>query len=125
MSLYSTQQTMGKSCSAEKILLRHYSLLLMLPDRRPSHLPSGCDLEFSVMQHSLPRGDLPQSDIGCLNLNITTPHSENKPSGLPVFVFIHGGGYEIGASSWQQFNLAWFVKLSVEMGLPVVAVSIK
>ncbi|KAL4869900.1 hypothetical protein BDV12DRAFT_184854 [Aspergillus spectabilis] len=86
--------------------------------------PSGCDLEFSVMQHSLLRGDLPQSDTGCLNLNITTPHRENKPLGLPVFVFIHGGGYEIGANSWPQFNFARFVRLSVEMGLPLVAVTI-
>ncbi|OOQ91322.1 putative carboxylesterase [Penicillium brasilianum] len=68
--------------------------------------PSGCDLEFSIMQHSLPRGDLPQSHTGCLNLNISIPHTTEKPPVLPVFVFIHGGGYEIGASSWPQFKLA-------------------
>ena len=31
----------------------------------------------------------------------------------------------IGANSWPQFDYARFVKLSVEMNLPVVAVSIK
>jgi carboxylesterase type B len=56
---------------------------------------------------------------------ITSPRKPIEVWEYPVFVFIHGGGYEIGASSWQQFNLARFVKLSVEMGLPVVAVSIK
>jgi carboxylesterase type B len=101
--------------------------LLIFASRRPTAVspPNGCDLEFSVMQHSLPRGNLPQSDTGCLNLNISIPHTAENPPVLPVFVFIHGGGYEIGANSWPQFNLARFVQLSVEMGLPVVAVSIK
>ncbi|KAF9890585.1 hypothetical protein FE257_005716 [Aspergillus nanangensis] len=86
--------------------------------------PTGCDLEFSVMQHGLPRSHLAQSDTDCLNLNITTPHGADNSSALPVFVFIHGGGFQIGANSWPQFNLGRFVKLSMQTGTPVIGVTI-
>ncbi|KAL6232491.1 hypothetical protein BDW75DRAFT_247123 [Aspergillus navahoensis] len=84
----------------------------------------GCDLEYSIMQKDLPKGDLPQSGTKCLNLNVTVPAGVDSTSKLPVFVFIHGGGFNIGANSWPQFNFARFVKLSARLGLPVVAVTI-
>ncbi|KAL2004006.1 hypothetical protein VTN02DRAFT_1069 [Thermoascus thermophilus] len=84
----------------------------------------GCDLEQSAIQHSLPPKELPQSDLDCLNLNITVPEGTTSTSKLPVFLFIHGGGFVIGANSWPQFDYARFVKLSAEKRLPIVAVSI-
>ncbi|RJE26204.1 Carboxylesterase [Aspergillus sclerotialis] len=84
----------------------------------------GCDLELGAIQHTLPKKDLPQSDLDCLNLNIAVPAGTTATSRLPVFVFIHGGGLIIGANSWPQFDYARFVKLSAEMNLPIVAVSI-
>ncbi|KAL4920056.1 Alpha/Beta hydrolase protein [Aspergillus aurantiobrunneus] len=87
-------------------------------------LPIGCDLELMHVQHSLPKKELPQSDIDCLNLNIAVPADTTAASRLPVFLFIHGGGLVIGANSWPQFDYSRFVKLSVEKKLPVVAVSI-
>jgi hypothetical protein len=54
----------------------------------------GCHLEQEAIQHTLPPKNLPQSDRHCLNLNITTPRvSLHYMSKLPVFIFIHGGGY--------------------------------
>ncbi|BCR90256.1 putative carboxylesterase [Aspergillus chevalieri] len=84
----------------------------------------GCDLELSAIQHTLPKKELQQSEVDCLNLNIAVPAGTTASSKLPVFVFIHGGGLMIGANSWPQFDYARFVRLSVEKKLPVVAVSI-
>ncbi|KAL5001343.1 Alpha/Beta hydrolase protein [Aspergillus recurvatus] len=87
-------------------------------------LPIGCDLELMHVQHILPKKDLSQSDLDCLNLNIAVPADATSSSRLPVFLFIHGGGLVIGANSWPQFDYSRFVQLSVEKKLPIVAVSI-
>ncbi|OJJ01739.1 hypothetical protein ASPVEDRAFT_83267 [Aspergillus versicolor CBS 583.65] len=87
-------------------------------------LPIGCDLELMHVQHALPKKELPQSDIDCLNLNIAVPAGTTASSRLPVFLFIHGGGLVIGANSWPQFDYTRLVGLSVEKKLPIVAVSI-
>lgn len=88
-------------------------------------LPIGCDLELMHVQHTLPKKELPQSDLDCLNLNIAVPADTTPSSKLPVFVFIHGGGLVIGANSWPQFDYTRLIQLSVEKKLPIVAVSIK
>ncbi|KAL3463902.1 Alpha/Beta hydrolase protein [Aspergillus heterothallicus] len=87
-------------------------------------LPIGCDLELRHIQQTLPKKDLPQSDLDCLNLNIAVPANVTSSSRLPVFLFIHGGGLIIGANSWPQFDYTRLVKLSAEKNLPVVAVSV-
>ncbi|KAL4877999.1 Alpha/Beta hydrolase protein [Aspergillus karnatakaensis] len=87
-------------------------------------LPIGCDLELAHVQHELPKKELPQSDLDCLNLNVAVPADTTSTSRLPVFLFIHGGGLVIGANSWPQFDYGRFVKLSVEKKLPIVAVSV-
>ncbi|OQE12807.1 hypothetical protein PENFLA_c062G07782 [Penicillium flavigenum] len=87
-------------------------------------LPTGCEVELNAIQHSLPKKQLTQSDLDCLNLNITLPSGTTPSSKLPVFLFIHGGGLDIGANSWPQFNFARFVELSKEKNLAVIAVSI-
>ena len=101
-------------------------MLTGIPDRPTAVSPDvGCDLEQGVIQQSLPEKELEQSDLDCLNLNIAVPSSTTASSKLPVFVYIHGGGYAIGANSWPQFDSARFVRLSVEKKLPVVTVFIK
>ncbi|KAL2856426.1 Alpha/Beta hydrolase protein [Aspergillus pseudoustus] len=87
-------------------------------------LPIGCDLELSHIQQTLPKKDLPQSDLDCLNLNIAVPSNVTSSSRLPVFLFIHGGGLIIGANSWPQFDYSRLIKLSTEKNLPIVAVSV-
>ncbi|KAL1852578.1 hypothetical protein Plec18170_005709 [Paecilomyces lecythidis] len=86
-------------------------------------LSFGCDLEQSAIQHTLPKKELPHSDLDGLNLNIAVPDGTTSSSKLPVFLFIHGGGFAIGANSWPQFDWTRLVKLSAEKGFPIVAVS--
>lgn len=68
-------------------------------------------------------------DLECLHVNVTVPKSvaqrtEGNEKGLPVFVWVHGGGLSVGSNSWPQYNLQRFVERSVESGKPVVAVSL-
>lgn len=65
------------------------------------------------------------SDVDCLNLNIAVPDGATSKSKLPVFFFIHGGGFFIGSSAWPQYDLTRITKLSIEKNLPVVVVTIK
>jgi carboxylesterase type B len=90
----------------------------------------GCDFEQKhLIQRSIgvPENSPLMSGTECLNLNITVPDSVSAEpvSGLPVMVFVHGGGFIMGANYWPQYDASRLVKLSVEMGLPIVAVSIK
>ncbi|KAF2176408.1 alpha/beta-hydrolase [Zopfia rhizophila CBS 207.26] len=84
-----------------------------------------CEFEQNVLiQQSIDTPKSPQmSGREGLNLNITVPDTENQKA-LPVMVFIHGGGFLIGANWWPQYDPARFVKLSMETGSPVIAVNI-
>lgn len=64
------------------------------------------------------------SGTECLNLNITVPDIEHAQK-LPVMVWIHGGGFVMGANYWPQYDPSRLVKISVEAGMPVIVVSIK
>lgn len=94
---------------------------------RPSvmTLPVGCDLEFQVIQQSLPKVEFSSSELEGLNLNITAPSNLTAGQKLPVFVFIHGGGFGIGGNSWPQYDLKKFVQLSVKQNQPVIGINIK
>lgn len=80
-------------------------------------------MEHVFIQQALPYKDLTYSVTDCLNLNISVPKTTRKD--LPVFVFVHGGGFGIGSNAWPQYDLAAFVERSVDRGTPVVAVNIK
>jgi carboxylesterase type B len=66
------------------------------------------------------------SDIDGLNLNVCVPANieTSNDGGLPVFVFIHGGGFHGGSSSFRSHDLARLVRLSVAKGTPTIAVSL-
>lgn len=49
-------------------------------------------------------GDIVGSE-NCLWLNIFTPQMPDETTGLPVIVFIHGGGYRIGSAN--QYTVEW------------------
>lgn len=69
------------------------------------------------------------SDTEGLNLNITIPKTADgtpiADQKLPVYAFIHGGGFQGGSSHFPQYDLARFVHLSAAKGMPLIAVSIK
>lgn len=58
----------------------------------------------------------------CLKINVIRP-SGNYSSSLPVLVWIFGGGLYAGATADPQYNLSGVVKVSQDMGQPVIAVS--
>ena len=69
------------------------------------------------------------SELDGLNLNITVPLLEGKfpdaDKKLPVFMFVHGGGFALGSNAWPQYDQARIVKLSAEIGYPVIGIGIK
>ncbi|KAH4057476.1 hypothetical protein HBI24_137270 [Parastagonospora nodorum] len=85
--------------------------------------------EFGFIQHTLPLPEVPEhSDLEGLNLNITVPVSQDgklkSSTKLPVYVFIHGGGFAVGSSWYPQYNPASIVKLSAKLGKPIIGVTI-
>lgn len=85
-------------------------------------------MEFGFIQQSLPLPETHISELNGLNLNISMPllHGDipSVDQKLPVFVFVHGGGYAVGSNTWPQYDLARIVKLSSEMRTPVIGVAI-
>jgi carboxylesterase type B len=68
-------------------------------------------------------------EFECLHVNVTVPNSSSEAgkrasSGLPVFVWVHGGGLSIGSNNWPQYDLRKFVERSVEVGKPFIGVAI-
>ncbi|KAF3395339.1 Lipase 3 [Talaromyces pinophilus] len=86
--------------------------------------PNGCDIDFALVQKALPCLPIPQSDTDCLNLNITGPKNSSSESKLPVIVYLHGGGFVIGANSWPQYDMRRMVEHSILVNQPVMAVNI-
>jgi carboxylesterase type B len=91
-------------------------------------LPNGADFEFKLLQHSLDydRNAVQMSDVDGLNLNVYVPTEGVKAdSKLPIFAFIHGGGFNGGSSSFPPHDMTRFVRLSIKKGMPVIGVSLK
>ncbi|KAF9068992.1 alpha/beta-hydrolase [Rhodocollybia butyracea] len=60
----------------------------------------------------------------CLFLNVWRPQNTSSNAGLPVLVWIHGGAYTDGAASDPQYDPTRIINRSVEVGQPIVFVSI-
>ncbi|KXH32332.1 sterol esterase carbohydrate esterase family CE10 [Colletotrichum simmondsii] len=97
----------------------------------PSVLPLGSlsgTLVAALSQSTL------EQDEDCLSINIHVPQNTSSTAGLPVLVWIHGGGFEAGAGgSLMQadvenpgvvYEAANIVERSVAMGQPVIVASI-
>jgi carboxylesterase type B len=85
---------------------------------------NGCEWEQTLIQHSLPFGEYSQSDTECLTLNIAAP-TVKASGGLPVLVFVHGGAFATGSTSYPQNDLARITELSAEINKPMIAVGVK
>ncbi|KAL2159564.1 hypothetical protein VTH06DRAFT_2133 [Thermothelomyces fergusii] len=60
----------------------------------------------------------------CLYLNVVRPAGISETAGLPVAVWIHGGGLFMGGSADKRYNLSFIVQTSVELGRPMIGVSL-
>ncbi|KAL5121290.1 hypothetical protein ACEQ8H_000758 [Pleosporales sp. CAS-2024a] len=77
------------------------------------------------------QGDMAHMDeFECLHVNVTVPKDALKTSatsrrqhGLPVFVWVHGGGLGLGSNNWPQYDLQKLVDRSVEIDQPMIAVA--
>ncbi|KAI2637565.1 alpha/beta-hydrolase [Xylaria nigripes] len=58
----------------------------------------------------------------CLTINVVRP-SEKPKAPLPVLVWVYGGGLSTGSTADPQYNLSGIVRVSQEIGQPVIAVS--
>ncbi|TDZ40548.1 Lipase 5 [Colletotrichum trifolii] len=63
--------------------------------------------------------------VDCLDLNVTIPRGTKGSRALPVFVFIHGGGFMTGSNWWPQHDTKKLVQLSVKTESPIIAVTIE
>ncbi|KIX96457.1 uncharacterized protein Z520_07723 [Fonsecaea multimorphosa CBS 102226] len=90
--------------------------------------PNGYDNEMLFIQRSMPKPPIVHSDLECLNLNITVPKGQSgvdlTKQKLPVFIWMHGGGFVVGANSWPHYDHAKLVKLASDNGVPVIGVGI-
>lgn len=58
----------------------------------------------------------------CLTLNVIRPAGNHSGSLLPVLVWIYGGGLYAGSTADPQYNLSGVVRVSQDLGQPVMAV---
>ncbi|KAL2201504.1 Alpha/Beta hydrolase protein [Corynascus similis CBS 632.67] len=65
-----------------------------------------------------------ESSEDCLYLNVVRPAGISDTAGLPVAVWIHGGGLFMGGSADRRYNLSFIVQNSVELGTPMIGVSL-
>ncbi|KAI4148807.1 MAG: hypothetical protein LQ340_004925 [Diploschistes diacapsis] len=60
----------------------------------------------------------------CLSINVIRPSGVRDGSNVPVAVWIYGGGFTEGGNSDPRYNLSFIVEQSVNMGQPMIGVSL-
>lgn len=70
--------------------------------RRPRYKRLEGDINATVYGQPCPQPDSSGYIVGtedCLWLNVFTPQMPDETTGIPVLVFIHGGGYRYGSAN--------------------------
>ncbi|KAL7940298.1 alpha/beta-hydrolase [Trichoderma barbatum] len=81
---------------------------------------------FNVHLVGFDKNSTNPSSEDCLTINVVRPHyyrHEWAPEGVPVLVWVYGGGFEEGASADPRYNMSRLVEISTEMDKPVIGVS--
>lgn len=60
----------------------------------------------------------------CLTINVVRPAGIAADVKLPVFLWIHGGGYYQGGGNDPRYNTSFIVSEATKMGNPMIAVTI-
>lgn len=60
----------------------------------------------------------------CLTINVVRPSNIAADAKLPVLFWIHGGGFFEGGSRDPRYNQSFLVQRSVEIGKPIIGVSV-
>ncbi|KAI1843768.1 hypothetical protein JX265_001062 [Neoarthrinium moseri] len=118
-----------KNRLAEPQLMNQYSDSVIATSNGPTSLlpPGAFQLEMLLMQQSQSDPQRPVSDLNALHLNIYVPKINGQlpvPGSLPIFAWIHGGGFVSGANSWPHYDMQNLIQLSASQGLPVIGVGI-
>ncbi|KAJ6586827.1 esterase 1 [Mycena vulgaris] len=71
--------------------------------------------------HSTRSGDAPPISEDCLTISILRPAGLKPDAALPSMVFLHGGGFLLGASS--SYNGSAIVAHSIDRGTPILYVT--
>ena len=97
--------------------------------RNPQPIKSPLPAQFSAKQYSAAcigygSDQWPYAiSEDCLYLNIVRPSGYDGEQ-LPVAFWVHGGGLYQGSGIDQRYNLSAFVQKSVQLGKPIIGVSI-
>ncbi|CZR65126.1 uncharacterized protein PAC_15026 [Phialocephala subalpina] len=89
-----------------------------------------CPFPKIAIGHPITQKNLPPQhgyefdEFRCLNLNITCPKDSTPEGGLPVLVWIHGGGNVVGTAADPGYDGAPLVDFSVQKSLPFVLVTV-
>jgi carboxylesterase type B len=87
----------------------------------PQSLPTSNGTQFAYTSNACPQGSSfePPFTEACLTLNV---HAPENATNLPVYVWIHGGGFTGGAGI--HYNTTPLVGTSISHSVPIVAVTI-
>lgn len=94
--------------------------------RRPQYKRLEGDINATVFGMPCPQPDSAGYIVGsedCLWLNVYTPRMPDESTGLPVIVWIHGGGYRYGSAN--QYTVIPFFSKCVHQFLSKVHSKVK
>ncbi|ORY08185.1 Alpha/Beta hydrolase protein [Clohesyomyces aquaticus] len=72
-----------------------------------------------------------EDELECLTACVAVPvsallskNSTSNKKGLPVLIFIHGGGLSMGSNTWPQFQLRRLISHSSRLNQPIIGITL-